>query len=215
MFVHSCAPNCWWGVSVFPQFQMEIRTTVDVQKGDILSIPYTYLFNAFGTHKRQELLQEDGEFVCKCNRCLDPTELNSFCSALMCSSCKTGKVLPLDPLDINSNWKCIDCEKLVKSEQIGVQLDDLMSKLEQCETVSDMEKYIVENQGVTIHRNHWLITEAEDVICKDRARSSWNREEKLTLEDREKHIQYCSHFLSVKDIVAPGISLERCKFQFA
>jgi hypothetical protein len=211
MLIHSCAPNCTWGVSVYPQCQMEIRTTTEVQKGDILSVSYTNLFNAFGTHKRQELMQDDGEFICKCLRCCDPTELNAFCSALICSSCGTGNVLPLDPLDITSDWKCTDCNAVTESDSVNSKLDDLMTKLENCESVTNMVKFIEENQGITVHRNHWLITEAEDCLCKDLARTLGEIKEEVSLEEREKQIQFCSHFLSVKNLIAPGISLERGK----
>jgi len=193
---------------VFPIHKMHVRATVEIQKGDILTIPYTYQYNGLGTHKRQELMQSDDEFVCRCRRCSDPSELSSYTSALVCSKCKVARLLPINPLDILSDWKCDQCDSEIAFVEINCLIEDLMEKLESCQIVSDMETFIRENQGVSVHPNHWLITEAEDVICKGRARNP-SENENLTMEERNKYIDYCTHILQVKNIIAPGISLER------
>ncbi|XP_021949211.1 SET domain-containing protein SmydA-8 [Folsomia candida] len=207
MLAHSCLPNCWWGVSMFPDHKIQVRTTVDVQKGDVLTVPYSYIYNAFGTSKRQELIQDDGEFICKCERCEDPTELNSFTSALICRKCRNGSVLPLHPLVIDSEWQCNICHKKYFWDDINNTIQELMTKLEQCETVTDMENFIKEAQG-TVHLNHWLITEAEDAVCQQRMQTLYENDE-VTLEERDVHISMCEHLLKVKNLTAPGFSLER------
>ena len=73
--------------------------------------------------KFQVMLFSGKHFGCECVRCLDPTEMGSFCSALLCQRClpnipesdKKGDwadriaVLPDQPIDLNSQWKCRKC----------------------------------------------------------------------------------------------------------
>ena len=44
-------------------------------------------------------------FWCSCSRCADPTENGSYMSGMKCSKC-SGYLLPTDPLNLDSNWKC-------------------------------------------------------------------------------------------------------------
>lgn len=51
-----------------------------------------------GTQKRQELLRKTKFFSCKCERCLDPTELNTNFSSILCRKCNGGVIVSTDPL---------------------------------------------------------------------------------------------------------------------
>ena len=53
--------------------------------------------------------QADWHFDCLCKRCSDPTECGSFISAVKCFDCGADRVLPLDPLDYDSAWRCGRC----------------------------------------------------------------------------------------------------------
>ena len=44
-----------------------------------------------------------------CKRCSDPTECGSFISAVKCFDCGSDRVLPVDPLDYDSTWRCGRC----------------------------------------------------------------------------------------------------------
>ena len=59
--------------------------------------------------RRQDSLWKNWKFVCKCKRCSDPTECGSFVSAVKCFDCGADRVLPLDPLDYDSAWRCGRC----------------------------------------------------------------------------------------------------------
>lgn len=48
-------------------------------------------------------------FECDCSRCSDPTELQTYMSALHCQQCPDGYVLPVKPLDKTSEWNCNKC----------------------------------------------------------------------------------------------------------
>ena len=49
-------------------------------------------------------------FDCECPRCLDPTELGSLMSAVKCSDCESGNLLPIDPKNLESDWLCSQCK---------------------------------------------------------------------------------------------------------
>ncbi|CAL8111039.1 unnamed protein product [Orchesella dallaii] len=209
MFAHSCAPNCWWGITIFPEFKITVYAAEDIQKGDIITLPYTYLYSAFGTHMRIEFLKRNGDYICRCIRCVTKAELGSYASALKCFNCESGYILPESPTDSNSEWKCEDeeCKSVLESRVFDSRIEYLIKKLEDCETVPELHKYIEDNKDVTLHANHWLITEAMETICKGEPSESGSSSEALA--EKDKLIQYCEHILKVKNIVAPGISLER------
>lgn len=69
-------------------------------------------------------------FVCKCTRCLDPTEFGSCLAGLRCRDCSTaneflfdkgqsvGILLPIDPTNPNSDLICNACKSTMPSERV-------------------------------------------------------------------------------------------------
>lgn len=83
-------------VFLFWLYRIFFRASTDIKQGDTLTcckvktIMPTLL-------RRQELLHTS-YISCCCERCADPTELNSNFSTLKCPKCKPGNVICLDPL---------------------------------------------------------------------------------------------------------------------
>jgi hypothetical protein len=75
---------------------MHVRATTAIEKGSQLFSCYTYTLN--GTLDRQQHLMEGKYFQCRCERCLDPTELDTHFSSMKCSSCLFGDVSTTNPL---------------------------------------------------------------------------------------------------------------------
>lgn len=73
-----------------------VRSSVPIAKGDMLCTTYTYTLS--GTRIRQEHLKEGKYFVCHCKRCIDPSELGTNFSTIICQKCDNGNILPLNPL---------------------------------------------------------------------------------------------------------------------
>ena len=63
---------------------------------------------------RRKRLSSGWYFDCRCPRCCDPTENESFVGATACLRCKCGTILPLDPLNPNSIWHCDTCDFQVR-----------------------------------------------------------------------------------------------------
>ena len=69
---------------------------------------------------------------CNCVRCQDPTEFGSYLSAMKCPKCPTDKnspLLPENPTDPDSVWKCLIHRKMqipakaVQQLAIDLQMD--------------------------------------------------------------------------------------------
>lgn len=93
---HSCTPNTAHAIHPTKGYKMQSRSTVPIKKGEQHYTTYTYTLN--GTADRQKHLRAGKFFICRCERCLDPTELGTHFSSLKCQECDNGNIIPLDPL---------------------------------------------------------------------------------------------------------------------
>jgi len=88
--------------------------------------------NWIDCRERRRTLRENWYFDCFCKRCSDPTEFESYLSAMKCQSCSSN-VLPINPLDQESDWKCKDCQTTVNPSQV---LEIVATLLQEKENVS-------------------------------------------------------------------------------
>lgn len=77
-----------------------------IAKGDKISVAYDDGQLLVCTLKRLVPNEINGMFVCHCERCMDPTEFGTYLGAIKCPSCENGYLLPIDPVDSFSSWKC-------------------------------------------------------------------------------------------------------------
>jgi Zn finger protein HypA/HybF involved in hydrogenase expression len=75
---------------------MHVRATTAISKGSQLYSCYTYTLS--GTMDRQQHLMEGKYFQCQCERCSDPTELETHFSSMKCRDCLYGDVDSSNPL---------------------------------------------------------------------------------------------------------------------
>lgn len=88
LFSHDCVPNTR---HVFDsKNQIIFIASVDIPKGSIITTSYTQALKS--TLMRREHLKQSKCFDCTCKRCSDPSELDTFIGAILCSQCKIGKV---------------------------------------------------------------------------------------------------------------------------
>ena len=76
-------------------------------------------------------------------RCSDPSEFNSYASAICCNSCDGGWVIPVEPLDLKVSWQCDKCKGYLSIDQV-IQMDNnLVSELQRVnkKSVENMEKF--------------------------------------------------------------------------
>ena len=72
-----------------------------------------------GNMRRREDIRKFWFFDCKCKRCADPTELNSYMSAVTCFACKRGFLLPISALEYKSDWQCDHCRNVVPYDLVN------------------------------------------------------------------------------------------------
>ena len=224
-FNHSCSPNCTWAIGPSPTNKIRIRTAVSIKAEEPLTISYLMRRNMFGTTKRQQFLKEFG-FSCRCPRCLDPTELGSYLSAMTCKSCSklpdesnTGYSLPLDPLDLSTLavWKCNNCESASKASELLPTIDRVHEIIEKhmyssSELSSRCAEFclfvIAKYKGHVLHPNHWLLGEATRAIQRVYTATL----DMLDSTGLDRYVEYCSGLMKVEGQVNPGITPGTGKF---
>ena len=78
-------------------FTCRVRAATRIAKG--CEITTTYTHTLAGTMYRNRHLLDTKYFKCTCPRCLDPTELGSHFSTLLCHQCRDGYVTVVEPLN--------------------------------------------------------------------------------------------------------------------
>lgn len=111
---HRCYPNT---NHVFDDRQRMItRAAVFIPKGTEIFHSYSRII--WGTPIRIFHLLNTKHFICKCERCCDPTEFHTYMSAIRCTRCK-GNVVPINPLSSGGKWECETCKQLVAGKDVG------------------------------------------------------------------------------------------------
>ena len=77
-------------------FTCRVRAATKIAKGS--EITTTYTLTMAGTMYRRRHLLDTKYFQCSCQRCVDPIELGSHFSTLLCPQCRNGYVTTLQPL---------------------------------------------------------------------------------------------------------------------
>ena len=109
--------------------EIRLVTSREVSAGEELSICYTGLL--LPTHIRQTVFSQTKHFTCGCERCSDPSELDTHLGSVLCTECgltlAPGKLLDLETEEVTS-VACPDCGERITRE-------DVMDLFERCETL--------------------------------------------------------------------------------
>lgn len=131
--------------------------------------------------------------------------MESYNSAIKCFKCHVGLVLPLNPVDINSEWECRQCLDRFKGDFVILFVEALADEVENCDDVDDLETFITTHSNKTLHPNHWVLNLASNSILSHRAHCL----QTLNKEELERFLWHCFYVLQILNIVAPGSSLFR------
>ncbi|KAK8749838.1 hypothetical protein OTU49_015582 [Cherax quadricarinatus] len=83
MLEHDCVTNTHRTFDA--DLNLVVRAAIPIKRGDHLTSCYTDPLTTTAT--RQEHLRSSKYFICRCKRCVDPTELKTYVSALICADC--------------------------------------------------------------------------------------------------------------------------------
>ena len=149
MINHACVSNAKVVVGrATSNFTIQVRAQVFIKKGEEITTRYVGITN--GVPLRADMLREHWCFTCSCDRCIDPTELGSYFSAILCKKCMAFKEDDKDPKGLllpnasssssgdNSTstqlsgpviaaaaneWKCNNCEHSIIKELVEKIID--------------------------------------------------------------------------------------------
>eukprot|EP00092_Neocalanus_flemingeri_P045864 GFUD01051452.1.p1 GENE.GFUD01051452.1~~GFUD01051452.1.p1 ORF type:complete len:534 (+),score=102.78 GFUD01051452.1:149-1750(+) len=90
----------------------------DIQEGQELFICYTG--TRWGNITRRKHLLLTKHFLCRCPRCLDPTECGTFISSIKCPECKRNMVQEAqsDSTECNMPWHCQKCRHKMEHKKV-------------------------------------------------------------------------------------------------
>ncbi|CAG9814555.1 unnamed protein product [Phaedon cochleariae] len=129
---HSCFPNAF---HVFDdERRMVTRASVFIEKDSEIFDSYSRVI--WGTATRSMHLKKTKHFVCKCKRCLDPTEFGTYMSSILCKNCR-GNLIPTNPLK-SCAWKCEDCNEIVPLKDVA-RVFSLIGSVLKCFDDGDFE----------------------------------------------------------------------------
>ena len=112
------------------------------------------------TKKIRSILLGEWYFDCQCIRCQDPTEMETFVSALICEVCEDDFLLPTEPLDYMSTWTCGSCDFFLSATDAEAKVDAIEDELSLATTKRDLkalETFVQYYSGKILHSNHYLL----------------------------------------------------------
>lgn len=198
---HDCVPNIRYAYE--KNSIMAVRASKLIRKGEQIFNSYTKFL--WGTQQRRVHLAYSKSFLCKCERCVDPTEFESFISALKCvrPGCDS-MMLPLEPLLIKSTWQCKTCGFKLDHARVS-RISDIFSKQIFSrilnEPMSAINHYLKEKLATILPASNQFTIEVKlQIILKMKQDVNYV----MTLEDYEDIERYCCDVLSVIDRLSVG-----------
>ena len=120
-----------------------------------------------GTFYRRKEMEQMWCFQCSCVLCRDPTEAGTMFSALKCPVCEEdvdGYLLPMDPLNPESTWRCKQCnftQGINDSINQNCEMEQLLdstfkkSQVDDDGDVPELRNLLLTLEEV-LHTNHYL-----------------------------------------------------------
>uniref|UniRef100_A0A182PLA8 SET domain-containing protein n=1 Tax=Anopheles epiroticus TaxID=199890 RepID=A0A182PLA8_9DIPT len=204
LLMHDCTPNTGH-TDALRSHRLTVRVLRDVRAGEPLTLTYAHILQ--GTLKRRQHLQEEKFFACNCRRCSDPTELGTNCSALRCTKCRRGHILPTDPLNQEAEWRCQQCAARMSCEAVILLLEKLSQQLESIggNDVHGLETFL-RTQGTVLHDNHYLQLSVKHSLCELYGKIEGFLIPQLSAEQLKRKETLCRDLLEVVDQLEPGLS---------
>ncbi|XP_076651495.1 SET and MYND domain containing, arthropod-specific, member 5 [Halictus rubicundus] len=189
---HSCLANTRHSFKIDDKGRPRImvKALCFIKKGEHLSTMYTHAL--WATLARRAHLRDTKYFSCHCKRCSDPTELGTHLGTLICPQ-DNCFILPKDPLDFDSEWKCQSCPGTLTVAEVTEfiskledDVDDAMSK-----ATKDSLNDILSRLTALLHPNHQLCISISHSLIQLLARSD------------PRKIELCKRIIETTKILDP------------
>ncbi|XP_020807391.1 protein msta isoform X1 [Drosophila serrata] len=213
ILAHNCVPNT--SRSIYPSegFKIRLRAMVDLEEGQPLHHSYTYTLD--GSAQRQNHLRQGKYFVCQCDRCLDPTELETHFSSLKCGQCAEGYQVPWQPTDSDTSWNCSTCGAITSNPEVQAMLQSLQSEVNTVQAVDMGPKRLEEAERLLrkykslLHPMHYIATGLRQLLIEMYGRVQGYEMVQLPDHQLERKAQLCREVLQVLNSFEPGLSRTR------
>jgi len=189
---HTCQPNV--KVTYDKNFQISVVAGKDLEEGEHLSIMYTHAL--WGTIARRDHLSITKQFWCKCKRCSDPTEFGTNFSTILDEG---HPMLPVDPLDAESDWVCQKTGKKKTAYEVKVELSEIGKELETIQIkgcIDDIQQFLEEKAKV-LHPNHYHLVTAKHNLLQMYGRTEGHLIQDMNEEQLQRKIDLCRENLDV------------------
>jgi len=191
-------------------FQMSIYASVQISKGAPILFNYV---RPLDTHVlRKENLYNFKYFTCKCKRCEDPTELNTFNSAYLCPTCQTGPVVKIGEDDYACHDS--DCQAKfdkAKANHIDTEIEHNRKKLSKIQQRVDLKQAIQINSELErlLYPSHGFMLEIKQALITCTAAAINNPGPSFEPQMQQQRIEWCDQVLDSLNILEPGLSIGR------
>ena len=212
---HSCVPNSCHIWTLAAPYTNTCIATVDIEAGQ--EVLTTYQIPTMSTLRRRPNLKNGWHFDCTCKRCSSVTELGTNINTLICPACNQPKLLPGNPLQFGSVWRCI-CGHEVSEEAVKAIVENIINDTKDVtkKQKNDVNAWLkLENASLKlVHPQHevmleiikWLVP----VLCRGPNQSLSHFPISLV----QKKLSLAQRYFGVLNVVEPGFSKSRVKVLF-
>lgn len=216
MMSHSCCPNAEQSIhALSDNLLFVLRASRQINCGEQIMISYTELLS--NTINRQFNLLTSKLFVCQCRRCIDPTDLGSYSSALKCTICmkkspaSVGSILSC-PANTDQ-WQCNKCKSkftTVNIQNLVFKIHDELDKVIESPVVGveDVEKFL-KKYSKFLHPHNGILTRAKYNLCGQYGRMPGYTLMEMTPTQLQRKKELCTEMMEVLDLLQPGRTSRR------
>ena len=143
MVNHDCRANA--RVVFDDNKDLHLVAKTDIPK--FTEVTVTYCNPLLGTPERQQILLKNKLFRCRCKRCQDPSESDSFIYALLCPKCKDYVLPKWSDKAQEFDYKCRKCQFSTTQEKVEKLTD----------AISAAQKRLLEAKNIRVSRLEELL----------------------------------------------------------
>ncbi|CAL4082978.1 unnamed protein product [Meganyctiphanes norvegica] len=204
MMNHSCISNT---SHHYREDKMFVRASQNISKGDAVTCSYTHML--WGSRQRRKHLLLTKLFLCMCSRCVDPSEMGTHVSSIMCPKCSDGLLVP--PENAKEAWTCSSCngktEAKIADTVVALAEKNCGKFAEATDYNSDIPalKDRLELISSGLGYQHYLCLELRRLIVNAYMKG---KEQELKLSDSElwEVVDFSANLIKFADKAEPGYS---------
>ncbi|XP_053994489.1 SET domain-containing protein SmydA-8-like isoform X1 [Hylaeus volcanicus] len=206
LMAHDCRGNTH--LTVDNDFQLTVYASLPINEGD--PIFFNYTSSLLGTSGRREHLRGGKYFECECSLCMDPYEMGSYMSSILCPRCREGFIGVQNPLTINPygrgvKWQCDKCRRSIGGRLVRATLDITRTLIDNTDDddIKGLET-LTAKLSRSLHTNHFLMLSLKQKLLAAYRKevASPNPQKKVMM----RMLDTCKEMCNVLEVVEPGIS---------